>query len=290
MIMHARPRITIPQLAAALALATLGAFAVGDAWLDILHIAQRDEESSHIFLVPVIAVMLVCVRRRRLAHVRPAGQWIGPAFVASGATMYAIGDAALWQSVYHFGAILVTVGCLLTVLGSQIVRHMLPAFLVLVFLIPIPGRVRQRVAIPMQNATARVTQSIFDVVDTSVTRSGNLLKINGVEVAIAEACNGLRMVFALVLVCYAFAFGTPLRLSSRLLILAISPLAAIVCNVIRLVPTVYVYGNYSAKFADEFHTISGWVMLFVAFFILLGVLRLMRWALIPAYRFTLAYD
>jgi exosortase len=167
---------------------------------------------------------------------------------------------------------------------------MAPVFLVLLFFIPVPGRVRQRIAIPMQNATAQVTQGVFDLADIPVTRSGNMLKMNGKDVAIAEACNGLRMVFALTLVCYAFAFGNPLRLHARLLILAASPLAAILCNVVRLVPTVYVYGYCSSHMADQFHSLSGWVMLFAAFLILMGILRILRWALIPVYQFTLAYD
>jgi exosortase len=272
------------------ALTAAGVLATFDAWADIFHIASRDEEASHVFLVPIVAAYLVWVRRRRLRHVRPVGLWIGPAIVLLGWVMYRVGDTRLWQSVWQAGAICVAVGCLLTAFGSQVLRQLMPAFLVLVFLIPVPGRVRQRIAIPMQNATARVTQTVFDLAEVPVTRTGNLLTMNGVPVAIAEACNGLRMVFALTLVCYAFAFGTPLRMYAQLMILAASPLAAILCNVIRLVPTVYVYGYYSSAVAEAFHTFGGWVMLFVAFLMLMGILRLLRWALIPVYQFTLAYD
>lgn len=278
------------RLIAGLVFALVGMLAASDAWLDILRIARRDEESSHVFLVPIVAAYLVWVRWKRLRHLSPAGAWLGPAMVALGWAAYFLGDTKLWQSVWHAGAILIAIGCFVTAMGSRIIKHLFPAFLVLVFLIPVPGRVRQRIAIPMQNATARATQAVFEVADVQITRSGNLLSINGVDVAIAEACNGLRMVFALVLVCYAFAFGNPLRIHARLLILIASPFAAILCNVIRLVPTVYVYGNYSNRVAEDFHTISGWVMLFVAFFLLMGIIRSLRWALIPVYRFTLAYD
>jgi len=124
----------------------------------------------------------------------------------------------------------------------------------------------------------------------AVERSGNLLSINKVDVTIAEACNGLRMVFSLVMVCFAFAFGTPLRWYSRLLILIASPIAAIVCNIIRLIPTLYIYGHFSRTTAEEFHDIGGWIMLPVAFLLLMGILRLLRWAVIPVSKYTLAYD
>ena len=97
-------------------------------------------------------------------------------------------------------------------------------------------------AIKMETATAEVTQQVFETIGLPVERSGNLLTYNGVPVTIAEACNGLRMVFALVLVSYAFAFTNPLRGSVRLLIVLLSPVSAILCNVIRLVPTVWLFG------------------------------------------------
>jgi exosortase len=281
---------TLQRLVGALLLTLAGIVAGIEAWRDILHIAARDEEASHVFLVPIVVAFLIWVRRMRWRHVRPGGYWLGPVLIVLGWVFYDIGDARLWQSVWHFSAILIMVGCLVSGLGSQVLRQFLPAFLVLAFMVPVPGRVRQRIAIPMQNATARATEDVFNVVGIDVQRQGSVLNINGKDVAIAEACNGLRMVFALTLVCYAFAFGSPLRWYARLLVMAATPFAAILCNVIRLVPTVYVYGNYSSTFAEDFHFISGWAMLFIAFFLLLGTLRVLRWAYIPVYQFTLAYD
>ena len=82
--------------------------------------------------------------------------------------------------------------------------------------------------------------------------------------------------FSLILVGYAFSFSLPLRNWVRFLILAISPLAAILCNLIRILPTVWVYGSRSESFADRFHLYSGWLMLVVALLILLGILRIIK--------------
>ena len=108
------------------------------------------------------------------------------------------------------------------------------------------------------------------------------------EVAIAEACNGMRMVFTLFLACYVFAFVTPLRGYVRAIILLASPVTAIVCNVIRLVPTIWVFGHTTPERAEVFHDISGWVMLIVAFLGLTSIVRLLRWAMVPVSPFTLA--
>jgi exosortase len=169
----------------------------------------------------------------------------------------------------------------MTVLGKDILREFLPVFLVAHVPRARPGRIRQRMAIPLQRTTARVTQDVCDLAGLSVQRSGNLLRINGVDVAIAEACNGMRMTFALVLVSFTFAFTTPLYGYVRLLVVLLSPLCAVLCNVIRLVPTVWVFGRFPARVAERFHDLSGWLMLFTSFLLLMLVIRLLRWFAVP---------
>jgi exosortase len=279
-----------PRVAAVLVL-TIAAVAAGwDAWRDIFHIATRDEESSHIFLIPVVVGWLVWVRRRRLKHCRLAGAGLGTAIMAVGAVLHCTGDRYLIHVFWHGGAVLLLLGAVVTVLGGDVLKQFLPAAIALLFVVPVPGRLRQKIALPMEGATAAATEKVYEVLGQPIERSGNALTLNGVDVAIAEACNGLRMVIALTMVSYALAFGTPLRWYVRVILLVLSPVSAIACNVVRLVPTVWLFGYHSLHVAEWFHDISGWVMLFVSFFILIGVIRLLRWALVPVNQFVLAYD
>ena len=286
----ARQGWTIWHAVAAVALTAAGFFATFDAWRDIGQIARDDAEQSHVLLVPIVAAWMVWSRRVRLRHCPPSGEWIGPLLVAVGWLLAWFGYHNMVQAAWHMGAVLIVVGAPLTVLGKNVVFKFLPAFLVLVFLVPVPGSVRQFIAVPLQTYTAAVTQAILETFGVTVERAGNVLTINGTEVAVAEACNGMRMVFALILVSYAFAFGLPLRNSARLVVLLGSPVAALICNVIRLLPTVLLYGYANHDLASLFHDASGWLMLPVAFLLLMGVLRVLKWALVPVNRYTLAYQ
>ena len=68
---HSRPlrsrwrtdRLTGLHLIAALGMAALGVLSTLDAWKDIYTIARNDEEYSHIFLVPIVAIWMIWVRR-----------------------------------------------------------------------------------------------------------------------------------------------------------------------------------------------------------------------------------
>lgn len=279
---------TIWHLLGAVALAAVGIAATWDIWQDIYNIAMRDEESSHIFLVPIVVLWLVYVRRKRMRYCQPKGLWLGPLVVAVGWLAHSVGDAYMYQSVWHGGAVLVVVGAGLSCLGLPTARAFLPALIALVFLVPIPGIVRQQLALPLQTATAIITEQVLLVLAMPIDRAGNVLTINGVEVAIAEACNGLRMVFALTLVSYTLAFSLPLRHYVRAILIVASPISAVFCNVLRLIPTVWVYGYADVSIGNSFHDISGWVMLGVSLLLLMGIIAALRWALVPVTRYTLA--
>ncbi|HEX7009036.1 MAG TPA: exosortase/archaeosortase family protein [Phycisphaeraceae bacterium] len=272
---------TVRRLIGCAALVLAGVLVCLDAWVDIYNIARRDEEASQVWLVPVVVGWLIWTRRQHLRDVQLGSHLMGPALIAIGWAVSWFGYHNAIQSFWHGGAVMVAVGCLATVMGRDFVARFWPALAVLVFLVPVPAMARQQVAIPLQTATASVTQFVFELIGVEVYRSGNVLQYNGMDVAVAEACNGMRMVFVLILVCYAVAFASPLRAYVRVLILVLSPLCAIVCNVVRLVPTVWVYGRAPQPLADSFHELSGWAMIFVAFLLVMGVLRLLQWTQLP---------
>jgi exosortase len=281
-------RLTMVHVALAAFMGALGICATFDAWQDIFQFAYHDEEYSHIFIVPLVAIFLVWVRRMRLRHCKPSGRFIGPVIVAIGWFFYSYGFYHSIQSFWHGGAVLVVIGCTLSILGKGVIFRFFPAFALLVFLVPAPARLRIAIAGPLENWTASITERLLElcgVIDTEVT--GNALRINGHPVLVAEACNGLRMVFSLIMVSFAFCFALPLRNFVRILILIASPLAAIFCNVVRVLPTIWMYG-YEPQYAEIFHNIAGWAMLPLAFMMLYSIIKVLQWAMIPVNEYTLA--
>jgi exosortase len=257
---------------AAGALAAAAVAVMFDAWRDIYRLGSGNEELSYVLLAPVMIAWIAWARRHRLSQCRVTGGWAGLPVILAGWGVYSYGyltDPVLWRA----GAVLTAVGAVLAALGTDVLRKFLPGFIATVFLIPISPNGRYRLAVPLQDATASVTQVVCDLLGIYVDRAGNLLTINGVDVTVAEACNGMRMILTLFLVCYVVAFTQPLHAGLRALLLAASPVVAVISNVVRLVPTVWLFGNTSPQAAERFHDVSGWVMTVVAFVALMVTFR-----------------
>ena len=268
----------------------LAIVATWSTWVEVFTVALRDEEQSHVLLAPLIAVWLAWVRRERLRYSRPKWTILGPAGVLAGWGLAWLGFQSDKEMFLHVGSLLIVISAGLTVVGVSFARNFMPAIVALLFLLPAPGRIRYRIAVPLQEVTADITHKIMELFGAPIVSHGNILTINGVDVAVAEACNGMRMVAALGLVSYAFVFSAPMRQSVRLFILAVSPLVAIVCNVVRLVPTVLLYGYGDPEVADMINDVSGWVMLLVALGILWGVFGLLRWIEVPITPYSVAEE
>ena len=264
-----------------LALIAIAIFACRDAWMDIIRIVQFDEEASHILLVPLVFARIAWVRRGELKGVAAGVSLWGPAIALVGVALWLFGNIKAIQVFWHFGAILAMFGAFVTINGLAIVRRLWPAFLVLAFLMPLPGVIRHPLALFLQNISAQATEVVIVALGFELVRHGNLLIINDYPVGIAEACNGMRMVSMLILVVFAFVFSEKVRPWVRVALIVLAVPLAIICNIVRLVPTVLAYGYFSPEFADQIHDWLGWVMVIASYFMLMGLLALMRWLLLP---------
>ncbi len=258
------------------------------ALLDMLLFGLKSEEQSHILLVPFVAGWLFWLRRSRLRGVRVAPSLWGPVVIAAAWAISWMGVEYDLQVAWHLGALLALAGCLLSMAGWSPFRMFMPVFVALLFTIPVPGALRLVIALPLQTMATVTTQTMLELLGVPATRLGHVLMIHGEQVAVGEACNGMRMVFALGLIVYAFAFSMPLRPSVRTIMLVLSPVAALVTNVIRLIPTTLFFGYGTIEQAQFFHDISGWIMLPVALLMMIGVLKMIRWIELPVMSFRLA--
>ncbi|MEO1008378.1 MAG: exosortase/archaeosortase family protein [Planctomycetota bacterium] len=251
------------------------------AWRDIAWAATHDPDSGYIALVPFVAGWLAYARRRRLRSADRRGSLTGPAIVAMGGAAYLLAAHAGITPAWHAGAVLVLVGALWSVVGHSVILRMLPAVLALFFLIPVPAQVLLPVSERLGSWTIGLSSVLLELFGFAIEGAEEYLAVSGNA--------GVRMIAAIGLIAYAFAYGTPLRQRVRIVLLLCTPLVAVLANVIRLVPYALLVDAWPAA-RGVVGILSGWLTLGLAMAMLWASLRFMRLVHVPALRYALAYQ
>jgi exosortase len=229
-------------------------------------------------LVPVVTVCLLWSRRRALAQIPIKPCWWGLIVLVVAQAARAFGTLLTYGSIEQLALWLTIVGGVWTVLGTRFTRQVLWLLLFMTLMFPLPRRMHEMVALPLQEfATASAVYGL-EILGHLVIREGNVLRPSEqTSVAIAEACNGLRMLTAFVMVAATIAFLTHRpRWQKAVLVLSSVPIA-VLTNTIRLIVTVILCEATSSKFAEKvFHDFAGLTMMPFAIIVLVGELWIMR--------------
>lgn len=278
-------RGTVVQGVVAVAAAVLACL---PAWADIHTSATRDPDNGYIVLVPAVALWLAMLRRRRLRSAGRRGLWMGPIIAAIAGGVYLASGHVGSSLGLHLGAIGVLIGAIWSVVGRSVMLRMLPAVAALFFMAPVPMAWIMPITERLGTWTLIVAAAMLEVLGVPASASGGDLNVGTSQVALVGD-SGLRMMAAIGLVSYAFAYGTPLRQGVRLGIVLAAPLIALVANVLRLVPYALLSANWPGA-TGTLSQVSGWLTLLLAFLMLYGGIRVLRFAQVPAMRYALAYQ
>ncbi|MEM8781759.1 MAG: archaeosortase/exosortase family protein [Planctomycetota bacterium] len=269
-------------------------------WRTIWDAATTQDANGYVLLVPLIVVWLVYARRMRFGIVRPRFDWIGLPAIAVGLALF-----ALWRATDEpqiggtMGTVLVLGGAAGCVVGRTLIGPFAWAWVALLFLNPIPGRILEPFSGALQIAAARLACGVYELLGvSSLVIDGQIVcGLGGVprKLPLNATPDLLPMATALVLVTYGFVFASPIRSVVRTILLLLTPLAAILGGTLALVATIWL--QYRAGLGPEAADASvDGVWLFVgqavvllgSFAALLGVMRLLAWAAVPTRPYSLA--
>jgi exosortase len=109
-----------------------------------------------------------------------------------------------------------------------------------------------------------------------VLREGNIIHIGSATVAVAEACNGLRMVTAFFVISGMVVLLVKRAWWEKLIILFSSLPIALLCNTIRLTITAIIFTILSGEYWEKvFHDFGGYAMMPLALVIIVTELWLL---------------
>ncbi len=238
---------------------------------------KLDDNYSVGQLVPFAAVYILWGDRKRIASARISPCLWGLAVLLLAEAVRHFGLLAYFPSIERYAMVLAFVGVVLLAAGADLFRRIFWVLMFLFLMVPLPVRVHNAISGPLQDMASRGAVIVLELIGITVTREGNVLMLNNhVSVAVAEACSGLRMLTAFVVVAAVLAFVIHRPTWQKVVLVLSSVPVAIVCNLVRLVATSVLYLVASSEIAERFfHDFAGWTMMPMAVFILVGELWLM---------------
>jgi exosortase len=262
-------------LAGAVIVAFLWSFWSGIA--DFWSVWQRSDEYSSGLLVPFLAGYILWSRREQFKSIpmRPS-LWGGLALLFAG-ILRLFGLFYQYGSVERFSMVLSIAAIVLFILGWQLFRKTATILLFLCLMLPWPHSVQSAVALPLQQWSTSSAVFCLEIIGYDVIKEGNIIHIGQTSVAVAEACNGLRMITAFFVIGGLVVMLVKRPLWEKIVVLISSLPIALLCNTTRLVITAiaftYIKGDYWEKI---FHDFGGYAMMPLALASVIGEFWLFR--------------
>jgi exosortase A len=221
---------------------------------------------SHGFLIPIVSFYFVYERRKELSALSPSTAWGGFGLIVLGILFFLLGNLATEFFTMRFSMLVVLGGIVLFLLGKEFFKTLLFPIVFLIFMIPIPSVLMDRITFPMQLFASKVAAKSLYLIGIPALREGNIILLANTSLEVAEACSGIRSLISLLALSVVFAyFSQKTTLKRVLLVLSTFPIA-IIANAARVTGTGILAHHYGDKVAQGFfHGFSGWILFVVAF-------------------------
>jgi exosortase len=242
----------------------------------------RDPQYSHGFLVPVFALVLLWLRRDRLAGGSCRLSWLGLPLLGLAGVLRLAG------AHYFFGwldalSLLVCLAGVAAMMGGWLaLRWAWPAVAFLVFMIPLPYQLRTGIGAPLQQAATTGSVYVLQTLGRPALAEGNVIVVGDLRVGVVEACDGLSMRVIFFAVSTAVAGLVQRPWWERALIVLSALPVGLVSNLVRVTATALLYELGGKELGDAiFHDWSGWLMMPLAICLLWAELALVSLLLAP---------
>lgn len=266
------------------------------AWLS--GVWANNADYSHGFLVPVFAAYILWSNRGSLLP-NPIGEptrqgiagtdsglLIGGGLIGLGLLMRVVGIYVRFQTLEGISLIPFVLGIITILFGRRAAIWGAPAVFFLLFMIPLPSFLSGQLSGLLQTVATKVSTFAFQLLGIPAYAEGNVISLSNGQIGVAEACSGLRMLYAF----FALTVGACMimdRAWPEKAVIALSAIPiAIIANCIRIIATGMAFEYLDPETAEHiFHDVAGWLMMPLGFTILLGALSILDRLIVPDDRF-----
>lgn len=215
---------------------------------------------SHGYLIPFISAWLIYSLKDEIGEIKPTPSNWGILIILLACLQLIVAKIGMEYFLQRTSIIVLFFGISLFLYGKDITFKIAVPIIYLIFMIPIPAIVWNKIAFPLQIFASYLTEHVIRFSGMPILREGNVLILSTITLEVVDACSGIRSLTTMMALSIPFSFYMPPgKIKKTLLFLSSIPIAIIV-NIVRLTATAFLSSLYGEKFAQGFlHEFSGMV-------------------------------
>lgn len=230
---------------------------------------QTQEEYSHGFLIPFIALFLIYQKKDQLEKIPFSGSWIGVAIVVFGALLHLAGRLAVVSTMGQYALVICITGLFLALMGWRAFKLIWVAMFMLIFMVKLPTFFYNNLSSQLQLISSQIGVWLIRLFDISVYLEGNVIDLGAMKLQVVEACSGLRYLFPLMALSLILAIFYKAPLWMRVLVFLSSMPITVLMNSFRIGAIGITVEYWGKQMAEGFlHDFEGWVVFMAAFLVL----------------------
>ncbi len=165
-----------------------------------------DQYAGHGMFVPLFSALMAWSERDRLSAAAGRGESAGALLIAGGLAVLMMGYLTASLPVHLISLVMAMAGTVWLCFGRRCLRAAAFPLMFLVLAAPMPHAIVRAVTLDLQIFAARFAAAGVRLLNIPVYQTGSVLELPSLTLQVAEVCNGLRFLSALVVLTAAFAY------------------------------------------------------------------------------------
>ncbi len=233
------------------------------------------EEYSHGYLIPGIALFLLWQQRKSLFEFRWKGAWLGVVLIVLSTFVFIMGELSALYVIIQYAFLGSLVGLVLTLVGWRGMRYAWAPLLYLAFMIPLPDFLYNNLSAKLQLISSELGVAVIRMFGISVFLEGNVIDLGTYQLQVVEACSGLRYLFPLMSFGFLLAYMFKAPMWQRVIIFVSTLPITVLMNSFRIGVIGVLVDRWGIDQAEGFlHDFEGWIIFMACVGILLLMMKL----------------